>query len=71
MVQYSTTSALVQLVAIICCWWQTKSETFTSLCATDVDEQFTHGEVIIANVLALLGLVFVGTVATWAAGGGQ
>ena len=49
-------------------WWNSKSETFSQLCATEEGETFTRGQVVLANLGVLLFLVVLG-VAGWLEGG--
>ena len=49
-------------------WWNAKSETFSSLCATEEGETFTHGQVVLAN-LALVALILACAFAEWMEGG--
>ena len=49
-------------------WWDSRSETFSRLCATEEGETFTHGQVVLANMGLLLFLVVLG-VAGWLEGG--
>ena len=50
-------------------WWHAKSETFSTLCATDEGETFTHGEVVLMH-LYLLALVAACCLAGVMEGGG-
>ena len=37
---------------LVCAWWLAPSPTFTALCGED-GEVFTHGEVVVANLLVV------------------
>ena len=39
-------------------WWNSPSEAFTALCATDRSDVFTHGDVVMAH-LALAAVLFM------------
>jgi len=35
-------------------WWYAKSDLFTTMCATEPGETFTHGEVVLTNLFIVL-----------------
>lgn len=41
-------------------WWHTRSETFTSLCATEAGEEFSHGDVVKAHFALAIVLTVIG-----------
>ena len=49
-------------------WLDTKSETFTSLCATEAGEEFTRRDAVRAH-LYLVGVFVIMCVAGWQEGG--
>ena len=49
-------------------WCNARSETFTSLCATESGESFTHGEVV-ETVAGLMAVLITIGVAAWLEGG--
>ena len=60
-VQPSVLSMMEAAVKNCQAWWNSRSESFTALCATEHDEVFTHGDVVkahlcLAAVLTLIGI---------------
>ena len=41
-------------------WLSAKSETFTSLCATEEGEEFSHGDVVKAHLALAIVLIVIG-----------
>lgn len=54
-VQPTTLSGVETVVKSIKLWWQAKSDSFSLLAG----EEFTHGQVVLANTCFLLGLVAI------------
>ncbi len=38
-------------------WWNAKSGLFTRMCATEPDETFTHGDVVLAHFFLIVFLL--------------
>ncbi len=64
MVTQLTINRTVQRALAIQTWLNAKSETFTAMCG----EEFTHKEVLLANIGAVIFIIILG-VAGWLGGG--
>lgn len=49
-------------------WWNAKSDLFTTMCATERGESFTHGDVVLAHLFLLILTLVIGIVGLWEGG---
>lgn len=59
-VQPSILSMVERIVKNSKAWWQSTSETFTALCATEKGDVFTHGDVVKAHLYLAAVLILIG-----------
>ena len=59
-VQPSVLSRAESAVKNLKAWWSARSETFTSLCATEKGEVFSHGDVVKAHLWLAAVLILIG-----------
>lgn len=49
-------------------WWRSKSKLFTTMCATELGESFTNGEVVLVHLFIVVFLFVLSIIGLWEGG---